>query len=120
MELYIGTPYSFRSFNCWDYVAKVRADNNIKTRLFKPRNISNAFEIITAEMKKIDNGLTKVDELQDFDIVIAHTIQGKRPLYHCGLYYQGHVAHCSQLLKQVVYEPYSEFLTQYDGVTKWR
>ena len=72
------------------------------------------------EMKKIDNGLTKVDKLQDFDIVIAHTIQGKRPLYHCGLYYQGHVAHCSQQLKQVVYEPYSEFIADYDGVTKWR
>jgi hypothetical protein len=120
MEFYIGMPYSLRLFNCWDYVAKVRADNNIKTKLFKPKNLANAFEMITAEMKKIDNGLTRVDKLKDLDIVIAHKNMGSRPLYHCGIYYQGSVAHCCRTAKQVIFQPYDEFMEVFDGVTMWR
>lgn len=120
MNLYIGKPYSFRKFNCWDYVAKVRADNNIKTKLFQPVNMENAFDTITAEMQKLGHGLTKVTTPRDFDIVITKKDTSKRPIYHCGLFYGGGVAHCSVQEKQVVYSSLSEFKANANGVTFWR
>jgi len=116
---YIGIPYSFKNYNCWDHVAKVRLDNGINTKLFKPKNITNAFEIITAQMKKIDNGLTRVDSLEDFDIVVF-TSKNNIPTYHCGVYCGGYVSHNDRTKRQVVMETLSVFLASYQGATFWR
>lgn len=116
----IGKPYSFRSFNCWNYAAQIREDNGIKTRVFAPLNIENAFKLITAEMQSINCGLVKVDEPKNFDIVMCHkTIRG-RLVYHCGVYYNGDVNHCSRESKQVIHGTYKEFINGYEGVTFWR
>lgn len=116
IDFLIGTPYSFRNFNCWDYVVKVRDLNNIKTKLFKPKNTAVAFECFTAEMQKLDHGLLKTDTPENFDIVIVK----KDKVYHCGLYYNGDVVHCSRPLKQVVSESLSDFKKPYSECTFWR
>ena len=116
MDFMIGVPYVFRTFNCWDYVAKVRADNGIKTKLFRPRNKESAFKMIKSEMQKIGHGLTKVDVAEDFDIIITR----KGEVYHCGLYYNGEVVHCSRQLRQVVKESFTDFIKPYEEHTLWR
>lgn len=116
MDFLIGTPYSFRDFNCWHYVSKVRADNNIKTKLFKPRNMANAFQIIKAEMQVLGHGLTRATSPENFDIVIVKS--GK--IYHCGLYYEKEVMHCSRALRQVVKESFNDFTSAYEEYSLWR
>lgn len=116
MDFLIGTPYNFREFNCWDYVAKIRKDNGIKTKLFKPKNLANAYHLITSQMQKLEHGLTLVTDKQDFDIVITK----KGSVYHCGLYYMGDVIHCSRNLKQVVKESFVNFVKPYESYTLWR
>ena len=120
MDLYVGKPYSFRNYNCWDHAAKVRSDNNIKTQAFKAKTIDNAFKVITAEMQKIGHGLTKVDSPINFDIAIVHKKQGERFVYHCGVYFDGGISHASRQLGQVVYEPLTEFKKGFEGVVFWR
>lgn len=120
MEFYIGRPYSFRGFNCWDYVSLIRKENGIKTKKYQPVNIENAFEIITAEMQKLGNGLTQVSTPDDFVIVIGHKYNGKRYSYHCGIYYKGDVMHCDRHLRQVVCETYNDFKSKFEGVKLWR
>ena len=120
MDWQIGKPYSFRNFNCWDYVKEIRESRGIKTRAFQPVNIKNAFEIITAEMQKISHGLTRVQSPENFDVVIVHKKEGKKTLYHCGVFFNGEVRHCSRALRQVVNESFSDFKRQYDGFTLWR
>lgn len=116
MDFLIGTPYNFRDFNCWDYVAKIREDNNIKTKLFKPKNLSNAYLLITAQMQKLDHGLTLVTVRQDFDIIITKS----GGTYHCGLCFGGDVVHCSRQLKQVVKESFTDFIKHYESYNLWR
>jgi len=120
IDFYIGKPYSFRDFNCWDYVALVRSENGIKTRKYQAVNLGNAFEIITAEMQKLGNGLTLVSNPADFDIIIAHKKKGESLVYHCGLYYKGEIMHCDRNLKQVVAQNYKEFSQGFEGVKIWR
>ena len=119
MDFYIGKPYSFRSFNCWDYVSLVREDNNIKTKQFQPLNLDNAFDIITAEMQKLGHGLSLVNSPRNFDIIIVKKL-GERTIYHCGIYYNGDVMHCSLAAKQVIKQTYNDFKKGYDELTIWR
>jgi hypothetical protein len=116
---YIGKPYSFRDYNCWDFVVEARADANIQTRHFKPKTLANAFEIITAQMKKIDNGLTRAEAPENYDIVISCNAR-RLSLYHCGLYLNGDVFHCDRSRKQVVKDTLAEFINLYGEITFWR
>lgn len=116
IDFMVGTPYVFRTFNCWDYVAKVRVDNGIKTKLFKPKNLDNAFKMVKAEMQKLGHGLTKVSSPENFDIIITR----KGEVYHCGLYYNNDVVHCSRQLRQVVKESFADFTKPYEEYTLWR
>ena len=116
MDFLIGTPYSFRDFNCWDYVAKVRKDNGIDTKLFNVKSLHGAFKLIREQTQKLDHGLTIVNTKQNFDIVIAK----KDDEYHCGLYFDGYVVHCSRQLKQVVKEKFADFIKPYESYTLWR
>ena len=120
MELYIGKPYDFRTFNCWHYVSQVRKDCGIKTKMFKPRTMTDAFEVITAQMAIVDNGLTLVDEPQNLDIVIIEKKNGKRKISHCGIYHEGYVGHCDNNFGAVRYQEYNEFIKGYERVTFWR
>ena len=120
MNEYNGIYYSFRNYNCYDHAVKVRKDKGIKTRLFKPKNMDNAFKQITAEMQKLDNGLTKTDDPQNYDIVMAMRIYSKRKVYHCGIYFNGMVSHCDRQAKQVRMQTLSEFSESYKEVTFWR
>ena len=116
MDFKIGTPYNFKDYNCWDYVSDIRKDNGIKTKLFKPKNLTNAFKEITAQMQKLGHGLTLVTDKQDFDIIITK----KGSIYHCGLCVGGDVIHCSRQLKQVVKESFSDFIKPYESFKLWR
>lgn len=120
IDFKIGIPYSFKSYNCWDYVADIRAENGIKTKHYQPVNLGNAFEIITAEMQRLGHGLTRVNKPDNFDVIIVHKNTNKRPIYHCGLYFDGMAIHCDRNAKQVVSESYNEFISKYDGVNLWR
>lgn len=116
MDFKIGIPYSLRSYNCWDYVADIRKQAGIKTKLFKVESISSAFKKIGDEMKKLEHGLTLVTAKQDFDIVIVK----KGSTYHCGLCIGNDVLHCSRQLKQVVKQTFTEFNKGYESYTLWR
>lgn len=117
---FIGIPYNFRSMNCWHFVVIVRKEFNIKTRMFKTKNLKDAFEVITAQMSVLDNGLSLVDEPQDFDIVIVETKRHGRRVFHCGVFHGGGVMHCDNIFKSSRYEPLSQFKKGYEGVTFWR
>lgn len=120
IDFKIGEPYSFRSFNCWHYVVKVREENGIKTKLFKTKNMTDAYNTITQEMQKLDHGLTKVDEPQNFDIIIVSRLKNNKKVYHCGLYFNGTIIHNSLQFKQVVSETFNDFIQNYNGFTLWR
>ena len=116
MDFMIGEPYAFRLFNCWDYVSKIRSNNGIKTKLFKPKNLNNAFKLIKTEMQKLEHGLIKVDTPENFDIVITR----KGNIYHCGIYFNDDVMHCSRAYKQVIKETFADFIKPYESFTLWR
>lgn len=120
IDFKIGKPYNFRKYNCWDYVREIRQENGIKTRQYQPQNLDNAFEIITAEMQKLGNGLTKVIKPKNFDIVIGHNKTSKRNIYHCGLFFDNQVIHCDRKLRQVVAQDAQGFYRSFDGVKFWR
>jgi hypothetical protein len=120
MQRYIGKPYNFRNYNCWQHAAKVRDDFGIKTRMFQPRTIKEAFVLIQAQMTVIDNGLSLVDEPQDFDIVFIEKEVGGRRVYHCGVFHDGNVSHCCNNFGSVRYEPLNDFKKGYTGVSFWR
>lgn len=117
---YIGIPYSFRNYNCWSHAVKVRADKGIKTKNFRPRNMSNAFKLITAQMQQLGHGLTQADTPEDYDIAITSKQVGQRTEHHCGIYYKGDVSHCDGLRRQVVQDSLQEFIKTYGAVKFWR
>ena len=116
---YIGKRYSFRSYNCWDFVVEARKEIGIDTKVFKPATIKDAFKVVTAQMQKLGHGLTKVDEPQNFDIVIVSK-QNKFTSYHCGLCYNGLVVHCDPIVGSVTSCSLFEFTREKDGVSFWR
>ena len=116
IDFKIGKPYNFTTYNCWDYSAEIRKENGIETKLFKPRNLSNAFKEITSQMRKLDAGLMLVSDKQDFDIIM--TKKGRS--YHCGICFGSDVMHCSRGLKQVVKESFVDFIKPYESYTIWR
>lgn len=95
---------------------QVRGDAGIKTKHFKPKTLSNAFEIITAQMQKINNGLVRADAPENYDIVLS----SNKARYHCGIYMDGDVYHCDRSRKQVVRDTLAEFVGYYGEVTFWR
>lgn len=117
---YIGKPYSFKRFNCWDFAVLVRKENGIKTKIFKARNMNEAFETFTAQMAKVDSGLLRVYSPIDFDIVVVSRVLAGRKTYHCGIYYKGDVAHCCNHFGAVRQESLIEFKKDYEGATFWR
>lgn len=120
MIKYIGIPYSFRDFNCWDFVVKARQDNGMSTKHFKPRNLGSAFDVIEAEMQKLDSGLMLVESPQNFDIVMCEDRTLKKNRYHCGLYFNGLVFHCEKTRGQVVCDYFNAFKGMFGRVTFWR
>ena len=72
------------------------------------------------EQSKPTHELKKVDTPKDLDIVITHKKKGSNYVYHCGVYFNGEVRHCSMMIKQVVNESFSEFIAKYDGYNLWR
>lgn len=120
MQRYIGKPYSFRDYNCWTHAAAVRNDFGIKTKMFQPKTMADAFVLIQAQMSVVGNGLSLVKEPQDFDIVFVEKMHNKRKVYHCGIYHEGNVSHCDNNFGSVRYEPMAQFTDGYTGVTFWR
>lgn len=116
IDFKIGTPYSFKDYNCWDYVSDIRHDNGIKTDIFKPDTLNNAFKLIAEQTQKLEHGLALVTDKQDLDIIITK----KGSIYHCGLCFGGDVIHCSRQLKQVVKESFTDFIKPYESFNLWR
>lgn len=120
LSVYIGKRYRFRSYNCWTHVVAVRADFGIKTKSYGPRTVKDAFEVITAEMQKLDHNMTLVSEPQNFDIVIAEKTHLGVKTYHCGIYHNGNVNHCCNIFGSVRSQRINEFLQEYESHTIWR
>lgn len=120
IDKYNGIAYNFRTYNCWHHGSKVRADNNIKTKPFSVRTMSEAFKLIKAEMSELGHGLRRVESPNDFDIVIVSKSHGSREVYHCGVYYGGYVSHCSREFGGVIIETLNEFTNNYETVSLWR
>lgn len=118
--LYLGKAYSFKDFNCWHYVSKVRKDNGINTKQFYVSNMASAYDKITNEMRRVDHGLVKVESPQNLDIIIVHKTHNGKTVYHCGLLHNGNVAHCSREARQVRYQSYKDFIKGYEGAVIWR
>jgi hypothetical protein len=116
---YIGKKYSFLKYNCWDFVVEARKECGIETKIFKPRTLRDAFQVITAQMQKLGSGLTKVDDQQDYDIVIVSK-NGAFTSYHCGLCFKGLVVHCCPTVGSVTSCTLFEFTRDTDGVSFWR
>ena len=116
---FIGMPYSLRGYNCYDHAAAIRKAFGVKTRLFRVGSLKDAYKTITAQMQKIDNGLSKVDKPKNLDIVIAHTNKLGFTEYHCGVYFDGGVSHCRRGGSST-HQPYNEFIKDFEGVTFWR
>lgn len=116
----IGKPYSFRFYNCWDYVVDIRNQAGIDTPLFSVRKMSDAAKKIESEMHNVDHGLKKVESPKNFDVVIGFRMfKGKR-LFHCGIWYNGLINHCCLGAKQVVSQEQREFIRDYEAITLWR
>ena len=120
IEKYNGKPYNFRSYNCWHHAAQVRADNGIKTKPFAVRTMAEAFKVIKAEMSELGHGLRRVESPIDFDIVMVSKKHGGSDVYHCGVYYSGHVSHCCRAFGAVRIEALGEFTSSYEVVSIWR
>lgn len=120
MDWMIGKPYSFKSFNCWEYSRKIREQAGIKTHVFTVKNLKDAFETIQNEMLSSEHGLIKVSSASNFDVIIARKAKGDKNIYHCGVFFNGDVRHCSRTLKQVVNESFNDFIKQYDDYSIWR
>ena len=119
LNKYIGKRYSFRAYNCWDAVVEMRKDCGIETKIFKPKTLRDAFKVVTAQMQKLGHGLSKVDEPENFDIVIVSK-KSHIMSYHCGLFYNGAVVHCCPLVGSVASCSLFEFTRDKDGVSFWR
>ncbi len=117
---WIGKPYNWDNFNCWDYVSAVRNENGITTKEFKAKNKIESFKLITREMQKTGHGLTLVNDPQDFDIIIASNAKAGRTVYHCGLYHSGNVSHSCEMYGQVRQQTFTEFKADFQRVTIWR
>ena len=120
LSSYIGRQYSFRRFNCWDCAVEIRKEFDIKTKLFKPATLKESFKVITAQMQKLESGLTLVSSPDNFDIIIVSRIIGKNKVYHCGIYHDKNVIHCCPDFGSVRYESIDDFRAKYKEVTLWR
>lgn len=120
MDMMVGKPYSFRDFNCWDYVCEIRNQAGLETELFSHKDLNSAFDTVIDEMSGNCAGLTLVDDYKDLDIAIVKKETGKRPIYHIGVIIDKDVYHCSIAAKQVTFEPLSSFKSRYDELTLWR
>jgi len=117
---YIGLPYSFASFNCWDFVVKVRKDNGLPCEVFRPKKLRDAFRLIKDHIESEHAGFTKVDELQNFDLLVCEKDMGKDSTFHCGIFFDGLIYHCDRAARQVTFNTLSDFSKPYKKVTFWR
>ena len=120
MDFDIGKRYDFRTHNCWDYVRNIRLKAGLTAKKYNAGTLESAFEMITSEMQKLGNGLTKVDNPNNLDVVIGYKNVGKRLSYHCGIFYDNQVIHCDRKMRQVVAQSAQDFYKGFDGVKFWR
>ena len=116
IDFKVGAPYSFRNYNCWDYCVDIRNAAGFKTKEFKVKTLRAGFSEIAKQMNEIEHGLLLVTEKENFDIVMVKRCES----YHCGLFYDGDVIHCSGHLKQVVKQSFNSFIESYESFTLWR
>lgn len=120
MNQYIGLPYSFRSFNCWDFVVKVRHDLGLNCEVFRPKKLRQAFSLIDDAVVGDHAGLFRVDSPENYDIILVRKDFGEEHTYHCGIFYNGLVYHCDRSKGQVSFDKYKDFIKPYASVSFWR
>lgn len=116
---YTGTPYNFRSYNCWSHVRAVRQDAGLSTPLFdvtSPTTINAAFDAGHADTK----GLTQHSTPQNFDAVLLGVNHGSRIIWHAGVYFDGMVSHCELASRQVRLEKLTDIIERFPRVEFWR
>lgn len=116
---YTGLPYSFRHYNCWHHVRRVRADAGLETPEFdviSPAGINDAFEAA----HKATKGLVRVYEPQNFDAVLMGKKVASRIVWHAGVYYDGWVSHCELAARQVRLESLYDLQNRFQEIEFWR
>lgn len=120
LSQYVGMPYSLRGkdgLNCWSLVALVYHDffgTDIPTYGAKNHNdVSSAF---TAAFTQDNHGFTKVDEPQDFDVIVMKNKQTT----HCGVWFKGRVLHAHNGAKQVMFQQYKAATRNFQDIEFWR
>lgn len=116
---YTGKAYDFKTYNCWHHVSAVRKDIGVETPRYdvsRPIEIAPAFDGIRSD----DNGLTRVSEVRDYDIVLMGVDVGGRVVWHAGVYFAGYVSHCECSARQVRLELFSDIKKNYTRVEFWR
>jgi hypothetical protein len=116
---YTGTPYNFRTNNCWHHVRKVRADAGIDTPIFdvlSPTAINAAFDNGHAN----PSGLVRVTEPRNYDAVLMGVKIAGRIVWHAGVYYDGMVSHCELAARQVRLESLADVKERFKEIEFWR
>lgn len=117
---YTGTPYNFRTFNCWHLVRKIRADAGLDTPLFDVSSPAAANEMFLSGQNHDSKGLVQVDEPRDFDAVLMGVRHGKRIIWHSGVYYGGYVSHCELAARQVKLQSMADIRARFQEIQFWR
>lgn len=120
MNQYIGLPYSFARFNCWDFVVKVRTDLGLPCDTFRPKKLRAAFSLIDEHLHGDHAGFDKVEKPQNYDMVMCEKDIGGEYTFHCGIFYNGDVYHCDRAKGQVSFDRLNQFVKPYKSVTFWR
>lgn len=116
---YTGTPYNFRTYNCWHHVRRVRADVGLETPVFdviSPSQIADAF----SEGHKNPGGLVRRYSPFNFDAVLMGCRVGSRIVWHAGVYFDGMVSHCELAARQVRLEALVDIKSRYQEIEFWR
>ena len=121
-EKYIGIPYSFDNssgVNCWTLVALIYADLFDSELGLYPLATGTAREIssvFTQAFAKGDHGFKEVKFPKNYDIVIFN----RKEHYHCGIYFDGFILHCSQYTGGVSYQPFLTVKKGFNEVSYWQ
>ena len=116
---YTGTPYNFRTNNCWHHVRKVRADAGLDTPVFdvlSPTAINTAFDNGHAD----PNGLVRVTEPRNYDAVLMGVRVAGRIVWHAGVFYDGNISHCELAARQVRLESLTDIKERFKEIEFWR
>jgi len=96
---YLGMPYDIHGeigVNCWTLYSLIKKqEQGIDVVTFKPK-VPNAKGIENEFINALETGSHnhfRVNQPQDFDLVLMTKQTKKRKIYHCGVFFKGDIIH---------------------------